>query len=101
MNSKIVPGGRLPTVRELMARYDASRTTIMSALKLLQDEEIIVIRPQSGSYLTENGWMSQNKNYPYWESYVKKSRHNQTILTDYVKISSVPVIITGIKSPYA
>lgn len=42
--------GRLPSIRALMKRFKVSQTTVMSALQLLEEEELISRRHGSGVY---------------------------------------------------
>jgi GntR family transcriptional regulator, transcriptional repressor for pyruvate dehydrogenase complex len=45
------PGDRLPTERELAARFKASRTSVREALRQLEAKGLLEIRQGSGSYL--------------------------------------------------
>ncbi|MGD6843706.1 FadR/GntR family transcriptional regulator [Bacillus infantis] len=45
------PGDRLPTERELAARFKASRTSVREALRQLEAQGLLEIRQGSGSYL--------------------------------------------------
>lgn len=44
-------GARLPSYRQLAAEYGVAGNTAQAALKLLQDEGLIEVRPASGSYV--------------------------------------------------
>lgn len=46
------PGQQFPTEHDIMARFDASRTTVRTALKLLQEESLIVSKQGSGTTVT-------------------------------------------------
>lgn len=48
------PGERLPTERGLCTQYDVSRITIRQALTLLEDEQLIIRRQGSGTYVRQN-----------------------------------------------
>ncbi|NQU39713.1 MAG: GntR family transcriptional regulator [Lentisphaerae bacterium] len=47
-------GVRLPTERDLCTGYDVSRITIRQALSLLEDEQLIIRRQGSGTYVRQN-----------------------------------------------
>lgn len=47
------PGSRLPTVRELVARYGVSPVTVNKALGHLAQQGLVVVRPGSGTYVAE------------------------------------------------
>lgn len=49
------PGDRLPTVRELMARYRVSQFTVQKALSLLKEEGRIASKVGLGTYVTTPG----------------------------------------------
>lgn len=56
LREKVTPlssGSRLPSVRSLMKRYRVSLQTVNAALKILEDENLIVTRQGSGSYVSE------------------------------------------------
>lgn len=44
-------GARLPSYRQLAAEYGVAGNTAQAALKLLQDEGLVEVRPASGSYV--------------------------------------------------
>lgn len=46
-------GGKLPSVRSLMKRFQVSQHTVMSALQLLEKEEVITRRHGSGVYRSD------------------------------------------------
>lgn len=46
-------GRRLPSVRMLMKRLQVSQRTVMSALRVLEEEELISCRPGSGIYRSD------------------------------------------------
>jgi DNA-binding transcriptional MocR family regulator len=47
------PGERLPSTRELTARYGVSPVTLSRALAALAAEGVLVTRPGSGTYVAE------------------------------------------------
>lgn len=51
LTRKYVPGERLPSQYELAERYDVARETVKTALRILRDEGLIVIRQGSGAYV--------------------------------------------------
>jgi GntR family transcriptional regulator len=48
------PGERLLAERDLCAQYDVSRITIRQALALLEDEQLVIRRQGSGTYVCQN-----------------------------------------------
>ncbi|GAA2476717.1 GntR family transcriptional regulator [Streptomyces thermolineatus] len=53
LTKKFQPGDQLPSGPELAKHYGVARMTVGKALKLLQDEGLIVTRPGSGSFVRE------------------------------------------------
>lgn len=51
---KILPSQQLPTEHELSKTYGVSRITSQNALKVLEEEKLIIRRQGSGTYLSEN-----------------------------------------------
>lgn len=51
--SKLSPGARLPSVRELIAEYVASPVTVHRAVAQLAREGLVVSRPGDGTYVAE------------------------------------------------
>src|SRR5947199_9523416 len=47
------PGERLPSTRELTARYGVSPVTLSRALAMLAAEGVLITRPGSGTYVAE------------------------------------------------
>jgi len=50
---KYPPGTKLPSQRQLEDAYGVARNTVGAALKLLQVEGFVDIRPQSGAYVRD------------------------------------------------
>jgi DNA-binding FadR family transcriptional regulator len=50
---KYPPGARLPSQRQLEQRHGAARNTVGAALRLLQAEGLVDIRPNSGAYVRD------------------------------------------------
>jgi GntR family transcriptional regulator len=48
----IKPGGQLPSELELRDRYQASRNTVLDAIKMLKDEGLVETRPGQGWFAT-------------------------------------------------
>lgn len=48
------PNERLPSVRELCATYQVSKSTVVKAYDLLKSKHVVYSVPQSGCYLLEN-----------------------------------------------
>ncbi|HWQ29588.1 MAG TPA: PLP-dependent aminotransferase family protein [Negativicutes bacterium] len=53
-SGKILPGGRIPSVRELCARYSCTKSTILRAYYELKEQGLIYAVPGSGYYLINN-----------------------------------------------
>lgn len=53
-SGKILPGGRIPSVRELCARYSCTKSTILRAYYELKEQGLIYAIPGSGYYLINN-----------------------------------------------
>ena len=53
-NRDIKPGGQLPTELELRSTYQASRNTVLDAIKILKDEGLVETRPGPGWYAKVN-----------------------------------------------
>ncbi|MEM1058415.1 MAG: substrate-binding domain-containing protein [Verrucomicrobiota bacterium] len=50
----LTSGSRLPSVRSLMKRYRVSLQTVNAALKILEDENLILTRQGSGTYVSDH-----------------------------------------------
>ena len=50
----VAPGTRLPSVRDLSARFDIAAVTVQSALRVLRDEGLIASRSTRGYFVTES-----------------------------------------------
>jgi DNA-binding GntR family transcriptional regulator len=48
------PGVKLPAERDMCSHYDVSRITIRQALALLEDEQLVIRRQGSGTYVCQN-----------------------------------------------
>lgn len=53
LNREISPSEKLPTERELMAQFKASRVVVREALKSLEAAGLVVVRPGSGTFVAE------------------------------------------------
>jgi len=54
LEARHAPGARLPAERDLCAHYEVSRITIRQALALLEDEQLLIRRQGSGTYVRRN-----------------------------------------------
>jgi DNA-binding transcriptional MocR family regulator len=54
VSGKILPGGRIPSVRELCTRYGCTKSTILRAYYELKEQGLIYAIPGSGYYLINN-----------------------------------------------
>ncbi len=59
------PGDRLPSVRKLRQQLGVSISTILEAYRLLEDEGLIAVRPQSGYYVKQSPYLSPHEPIPY------------------------------------
>jgi DNA-binding FadR family transcriptional regulator len=50
---KYAPGAKLPSHRQLEDAYGVARNTVAAALRTLQAEGLVDIRPQSGAYVRD------------------------------------------------
>lgn len=53
-------GDRLPPERDIARALGASRTTIRSALRLLEDDDLVTRKAGSGTYVTQDGRVQQD-----------------------------------------
>jgi DNA-binding GntR family transcriptional regulator len=60
------PGTKLPTTRELAAKHDVHRKVVTKALKMLEQEELIVILPGRGSYVAGGSRTDKPKDILEW-----------------------------------
>ncbi|MCP4967971.1 MAG: winged helix-turn-helix transcriptional regulator [bacterium] len=52
-NGDVVPGGKLPSARDLMQRYDVANQTVQSALRVLRTQGLINSVPGRGTFVSE------------------------------------------------
>ncbi|MFF7650424.1 GntR family transcriptional regulator [Streptomyces sp. NPDC007983] len=52
-SGRIKPGERVPSSRELEAKYDIANMTARSALRVLRDEELIYSTPGRGNFVVD------------------------------------------------
>lgn len=53
---RLVPGQRLPSERELSERFQVSRASLREAIRALEIEGLVVIRPGAGTFVSEEGF---------------------------------------------
>lgn len=86
--SRLLPGDRLPSSRELMERHRVSPVTVSRAIGLLAAEGLVVTRPGNGTYVAEP---SRTRTGPApdhgWQSVVLGDR---TVEADGVKAMLTP-----------
>ena len=51
-SGELAPGSRLPNEREMASSYGVALGTMRKALKLLQDEGLVVIAPHKGVFIS-------------------------------------------------
>ena len=47
----LIPGTRIPSLRQLSQQLSVSITTVMEAYRVLEDRGVVEVRPQSGHYV--------------------------------------------------
>ncbi len=52
-NGDVPPGGKLPSARHLMQRYDVANQTVQSALRVLRTQGLINSVPGRGTFVSE------------------------------------------------
>lgn len=62
------PGDRLPSEEEIAALWHVGRSTAREALKLLEQEGVVVVRPGKGRYLTSLGALRVERPITRFES---------------------------------
>ncbi len=67
---RLPPGSRLPGGRFFAGLFNASKNTVYEALEHLQNEDVIDIRPDSGSYVANGVWTDFIKNSPNWDNFI-------------------------------
>ncbi len=55
-DGRLQPGQRLPAERELAERFQVSRASLREAIRALEIEGLVVIRPGSGTFVSEEGF---------------------------------------------
>lgn len=65
LNGKYLPGGKVPSVRELAMAFDVNPNTMQKAMMQLEDEGLIKTARTTGRYVTEDKKLIVNirKNY--------------------------------------
>ncbi|MCQ2081910.1 MAG: GntR family transcriptional regulator [Lachnospiraceae bacterium] len=61
IDNNLFTGGKLPTERDMCAKYDVSRSTIREALSVLEKDQIITKRQGSGIFVLPKYSSSKNK----------------------------------------
>ncbi|MGE7602962.1 FadR/GntR family transcriptional regulator [Peribacillus sp. NPDC097675] len=54
MNGELKPGDKLPAERELSTRFKVSRTSIREALRVLESNGVIEVRPGDGTFIRQS-----------------------------------------------
>jgi GntR family transcriptional regulator len=81
------PGMRLPAERDLCSHYDVSRITIRQALALLEDEQLVIRRQGSGTYVRQN----PTRRIPLMIDYTGSVRdHAPTLLREVLLSRTLP-----------
>ena len=55
-DGRLQPGQRLPAERELAERFQVSRASLREAIRTLELEGLVVIRPGAGTFVSEEGF---------------------------------------------
>ena len=59
LNGNLQKGDKLPSIRELVARYGVNKDTVQRALRSLKDESFIYAVEKSGYYVLKNSETKQ------------------------------------------
>lgn len=51
---KLSAGARLPSIRALMQAFSCSKSTVLTSLKMLEDQDLIYSKPKSGYYVVDH-----------------------------------------------
>ncbi len=70
-SNSLATGTRLQGGRKLAKSYNVSHHTVYDALELLASEGIVEIRPDSGTYVTDNAHDILNNSSSVWDKLVK------------------------------
>ena len=55
-DGRLQPGQRLPAERELAERFQVSRASLREAIRTLELEGLVIIRPGTGTFVSEEGF---------------------------------------------
>lgn len=83
------PGSALPSERDLAAELNVSRTSVREALKALSFNDIVVIKPGSGTYLSENAITSGSPLFANAEQIFTKYKSDYKQIIEARKILEV------------
>ncbi|CCW36292.1 transcriptional regulator [Chthonomonas calidirosea] len=76
-------GDRLPSVRELEQQYRASRSTILAALGILEQQGAIVRRHGLGCFVAEDAPRASSMRPPHFLGYISPSTDSELMLRIY------------------
>ncbi|HLI48702.1 MAG TPA: GntR family transcriptional regulator [Chthonomonas sp.] len=81
-------GDRLPSVRELEQQYQASRSTILAALGILEQQGAIVRRHGLGCFVAEGTPTASSNRPPHFLGYISPSTDSELMLRIYEGVES-------------
>ncbi len=70
-DQNIPVGSKLPSVREFVKLFDSSVCTVYAALEELKSQGLVEAKPQSGFYISYEGWNSMFNNTPDWHRHIE------------------------------
>ncbi len=85
IDNKILKGDKLPGGRTFAVKYNVSKNTVYEALELLQADGYVVIKKDSGTFVTDKIWNTALSGSPNWDAYINNSwSHNRNEILDNV-----------------
>lgn len=85
LDNKILKGEKLPGGRIFADKYNVSKNTVYEALELLQSDDYVIIKKDSGTFVTDKIWKTALSGAPNWDAYINNSwSHNRNEILDNV-----------------
>lgn len=73
LDNKILKGEKLPGGRTFAVKYNVSKNTVYEALELLQADGYVIIKKDSGTFVTDKIWNNALAGSPNWDAYINNS----------------------------